>query len=169
MARKRTPITQARLKELLHYNPDTGEFTWRVKTNHGVNVGEVAGTVHTKGYRYIGLDGGHYVAHRLAFLYMEGRMPPGQVDHINRVRDDNRWSNLRAASGQENQWNTVAKCNSRLGMKGIYFNERLRKYTADIRVNGRTKHLGCFETVAEAKAARNTAAMLIHGKFFVKT
>ena len=102
-------ITQERLQELLHYNPGSGEFTRRVSRGNS-KVGSVAGYI-GEGYIVIGVDDEYYSAHRLAFLYMEGEFPPDQVDHINTVRSDNRWCNIRRCTAKENNNNplTAAK------------------------------------------------------------
>lgn len=87
-------LTQKRLKKLLYYNPDTGIFTWKINSRRSLKDAP-AGNLHPSGYIRIGIDSKEYRAHRLAFLYMEGYIPENDVDHINRVRDDNRWKNLR--------------------------------------------------------------------------
>lgn len=78
-------LTQSRLKELLHYDPETGVFTRRT-TRGGCASGTIAGTPHVAGYRSLYVDRAHYLAHRLSFLYMTGAFPKGDVDHINGVR-----------------------------------------------------------------------------------
>ena len=82
-------LTQERLKELLHYCPDTGIFTW-IKPKQTTRVGDECGFINDPGYRGIGIDSRPYKSHRLAFLYMLGRLPNKQVDHINQVKSDNR-------------------------------------------------------------------------------
>ncbi len=91
-------LTQDRLKELLHYCPETGVFTW-IKTNGSRGKkGNIAGSINPIGYLDIGVDSKVYKAHRLAFLYVEGYFPEYGLDHINRNKSDNRWSNLRQVS-----------------------------------------------------------------------
>ena len=97
-------VTQERLKELLHYCPDTGAFTW-IKARRGVSLWRDAGCTMTEGYRSISVDSKPYGSHRLAFLYMTGKFPEDQIDHVNQVRDDNRWKNLRPVTHQENHRN----------------------------------------------------------------
>ena len=94
-----TELTAARLRKMLHYDPETGVFT-RLWT------GNVTGCPDAKGYLRIAADGRSYRAHRLAVLYMTGAWPSEQIDHINQVRTDNRWSNLRPATNGENGANT---------------------------------------------------------------
>jgi len=100
-------ITVERLKELLNYNETTGAFTWKVTPkSYRVAVGDVAGGVHSKGYIHIKIDGVTRFAHRLAWLYVFGSLPKQQIDHINRIKTDNRISNLRDVSATENNRNT---------------------------------------------------------------
>lgn len=86
-------INQSQLKEMLHYNPETGLFVWIV-SNKRNGIGDIAGCSDANGYITIGVEGKKYSAHRLAYLYMEGVLPDNYVRHINRFRDDNRWCNL---------------------------------------------------------------------------
>jgi hypothetical protein len=97
-------LTQARLKELLHYNPDTGIFTWASAPNLSIVIGTEAGTGH-EGYIRIKLDGKSYLAHRLAFLYVDGYMPERQVDHKFGNTEDNRYRELRPVTQMCNSQN----------------------------------------------------------------
>lgn len=90
-----TQLTQTRLKELLFYNPETGNFTWLVRSADRIKIGQTAGCLDkTNGYISIKVDKRRYTGHRLAYLYMTGEFPT-EIDHINRNRADNRWENLR--------------------------------------------------------------------------
>jgi hypothetical protein len=101
-----TKLTAQRLRELFHYDPDTGIFTWRVKPRKGcVQIADIAGHVNHTGYRSIKIDQRAYRAHRLAWLYMYGVWPPGDLDHDNTIKDDNRLVNLREATDPQNQAN----------------------------------------------------------------
>src|SRR5690606_33911522 len=108
-------LTQARLKQLLDYDPTTGIFTRRVSRG-GMKKGSVAGFTSVKGYTVIGVDGKLYSAHRLAWLYVYGVMPR-EIDHRNRVKTDNSILNLREASrAMNNQNKVVGQKNSRSGL-----------------------------------------------------
>ena len=98
-------ISVARLKEVLGYDAKTGVFVWRyVRKGMSSNRSLVAGMPRkVRGYRYIRIDGQLYAAHRLAWLYIHGRWPVDQIDHINGIRDDNRLVNLREATNGQNQ------------------------------------------------------------------
>jgi hypothetical protein len=89
-------LTQEILKQYVVYHPDTGWFTSTGVRYSNKQVGERVGTLHkTKGYRYLAIQGKTYREQRVVFLYMTGKWPEHQVDHINRIKDDNRWANLR--------------------------------------------------------------------------
>jgi len=112
-------LTQSELKELLHYDPETGVFTWLVRNGSGVEAGDVAGTLTLRGYWSIRYRRRSYRAHRLAFLYMTGSFPTLDVDHINGARGDNRWCNLREVTSRQNARNRVNSC-AKSGHLGIY-------------------------------------------------
>jgi hypothetical protein len=153
-------ITQARLKELLHYDPDTGVFTYRV-TSRWYTAGGVAGGLTPVGYRTIGIDRKGHLAHRLAVLYMTGAMPPSDVDHVNGVKSDNRWRNLRVATRGENQQNIRGpRGHNKTGLLGV----RLwrGKFRAQIVHAGKQFYLGCFSTPEEAHAAYLKAKAELH-------
>lgn len=100
-------LTQAKLKEILEYCPETGLFTWLIKISKKNNVGGIAGSKTTKGYTQIIIFGKNYKASRLAFFYMTGKWPMDEMDHINRIRNDDRWINLRDVTAKENVANST--------------------------------------------------------------
>lgn len=154
-------LTQARLQELLQYDPDTGEFTRRRRPSNHIEPGQRAGWDHKDGYRCIKVDGSCYLAHRLVWLYVHGHWPADQLDHINGRRSDNRISNLRECTNAENQQNRKRGANNSSGYVGV----RLSVYgtwLAFIRKDGKQRHLGTFSTKAEAIAARREAKAQLH-------
>ena len=157
-------LTQDRLKELLHYDPDTGHFTRRVKRGHAI-VGSRAGTTDRRGYRQIMVDWCRHSEHRLAFLYMTGEFPADEVDHKNRVRVDNRWSNLRPASRRDNAGNKKLQSNSTSGHRGVTWDRSREKWKAQGRNGGRRTHLGYFDSLGEAAAAAQAGREVTYGKF----
>lgn len=153
-------LTQARLRELLHYDADTGLFTWRVRTAHRVQVGNVAGSPHGKHWG-IRVGGRMYLAHRLAWLYVTGAFPAEFIDHINTVGTDNRFVNLREATRKLNAENIRrANSNCKLGLLGVSKNGR--RFAARITVGGRQHHLGQFDTPEEAHTAYVKAKRGLH-------
>jgi hypothetical protein len=104
MAKKN--LTADRLRELVHYDPTTGLFTWTKNRAYKALGGTPAGYLNTNGYARITIDGISHAAHRLAWLYVHGRWPEATIDHINRIPHDNRLANLREASQSENNANS---------------------------------------------------------------
>lgn len=150
-------LKQERLKEILHYNPEAGEFTRKVSNNSRIKVGDIVGTVRKDGYLRIMIDGKDYLAHRLAYLYITGSFPTNQVDHINHSKDDNRWINLRLVSNQENHRNQSMRVDNKSGFNGVYWSKHANKWHSQIRSNGKKKHLGYFKDLDEAITARKKA------------
>lgn len=155
-------ISQARLKALLNYDPDTGVFTYAMPRPK-VRVGNVAGHVHKgHGYRQIKLDGVMYLAHRLAWLYVHGEWPTDLLDHINRNRLDNRIVNLRQSDKFLNRQNVAVPCNSTSGVTGVTWNKVLQKWHARISLRGRRHHVGWYYSKEEAVDARKRAQAAMH-------
>lgn len=159
-------ITAERLREVLKYDTETGEFTWIKNTGFQRKIGKKAGHIQTtRGLRrlLVGIDGKHYKAHRLAWLYMTGEWPPADIDHINGDPCDNRWGNLRSATRSQNLCNMAAR-GSKSGMKGVFPNNG-GTWFARIRKEGKIKYLGNFPTKEEAHMAYVRAAEIMHGEF----
>jgi hypothetical protein len=157
-------LTQAQLREVLDYDPETGVFTRLVRGGRCL-VGEVAGYARPDGYRIIQVKGRNYRASRLAWLWMTGEWPAVYVDHINCVRDDNRWSNLRPASETQNMGNARKRADNTSGLKGVCWDAERGKWKAQIGVGGRSKGIGRFDTLEEAHAAYIAAAEKRFGEF----
>lgn len=143
-------ITQKELEELLHYDPETGAFTWIVKRS-GAGLGNVAGHKEKRdGYIRIKVKDKKYPAHRLAWLYMTGEWPENYIDHINGIRDDNRWGNLRDVTHRTNCENQRV-ATGETGYLGVY--KSINNYRARIKTNGRNIDLGSYKTPEEAHQA----------------
>ena len=135
------------IKEFLHYNPDTGVFTWLKSNSNNTKVGQVTG-YNEAGYLRIGVNKKLYRAHRLAWLYYYGEMPKDCIDHINGITTDNRICNLRACTHAENMQNKKsAKKDSTHGFLGV--RKDRGKYVAIINVNKKRVYLGQFSTPQE--------------------
>lgn len=162
MTKLKEKLTQARLKELLNYDPLTGVFSWLVP-KHKCVVGEPCGSPHCKGYVQLRVEGYNYLAHRLAFLYMLGVFPKNGVDHIDGVRNNNAWANLRACNSSENQQNLGGPMSQNLtGFLGVDFIKKRGVYRARIKLNYRQYHIGYFPTAELAHAAYLKAKAKLH-------
>ena len=157
-------LTRGRLKEVLDCDPEIGEFYWKEQPGSRSDlVGKRAGYNGPPGYRSIWIDGEGYLVHRLVWLYVHGKFPVDQIDHINMKRADNRIENLREATPSQNMQNKKA----RVGLKGAQWNKRDRKWVAQAALDNRkTTYLGSFDTEEEAHAAYCEAAKKCYGEFF---
>ena len=150
-------LTASRLRELLHYFPETGQFVRIARRNGKACWSPRAPLKNAKSYYLsITVDRYSYPEHRLVWLYMTGEWPTNQIDHINGNGRDNRFANLRDVSGAINSQNVKRprKHNSLgvLGVRQIYGGW----FEASIRVNGKTKKLGNFLTApSDNKPWRN--------------
>ncbi len=155
------------LRARFAYDPATGLLTHR-RSSARKAVGTNAGHADTHGYLQTRVQRRALQVHRVIWKMMTGEEPLGQIDHINRNRADNRWNNLRIASGSENQRNTVARRTNRLGLKGVFLSSPGR-YGARIKVgprgSARDYYLGCFDTPEEASAAYLSACQKLVGDF----
>lgn len=142
------------IRSIIDYQPDTGHFLWKI-ARRGVKAGARAGSIDKQaGYEQIGIDGKLYRSHRLAWLYLYGSWPEGQIDHINGDRADNRAYNLREVSNDVNNQNRKGpNKNNIAGVLGVHFVKRCGKYSSAIMKDRKRIHLGYFETVEGAYAA----------------
>lgn len=152
-------LTVESLKENLAYDPLTGLFT-RVKDKGPWKAGSVAGSRHHSGYITVFVCGKYYTAHRLAWFYTHGYFPDLEIDHINRVRSDNRLSNLRLVTRTQNMHNYSGHSLNSSGFTGVSLNKR-KKWRATVNVNKTWVELGTFETPKEAAAAYKGAKRVI--------
>jgi hypothetical protein len=146
-------LTAERLRELLAYDPETGVFSWRVNRPRAAQ-GAPAGTADGRGYIRIGVDGGIYRAHRLAWLYMTGQWPEEEVDHKDGDKANNRWANLRDVPRAANQQN-LRRPHKRgtSGALGVSAHKATGKWRARLWKDGKCKSLGLYDTQEAAHAA----------------
>lgn len=161
----RNSITVERLREVLDYDPATGIFRNRVKRSSNARIGDIAGTLHSKGYWQINVDGKLYLAHRLAWFYMTGKWPTIETDHDDLNKLNNKFENLRDATMSQNRANKAAQKNNTSGIKGVSWYKKNKKWIASIRLNRRQIYIGLFQTIDEAAAAYAKAASELFGEF----
>ncbi|MDH0157327.1 HNH endonuclease [Stutzerimonas stutzeri] len=155
-------ISHEKLVEIMHYSPETGVFTRRKKVNQ---MPTEAGSTDKQGYRRIHLLGKVYRAHRLAWFYLTGEWPSAEIDHINGDRSDNRISNLRQCTHQQNNHNQPIRRNNRSGVKGVHWDRRLQKWHAQVCLNFKVHHVGHFDDLSEAALAVMDQRKKLHGEF----
>ncbi|MFA7308423.1 MAG: HNH endonuclease signature motif containing protein [Hyphomicrobium sp.] len=161
------------IRSILHYDPETGEFRWKYRDdrNRVWNIrfaGKLAGADSGHGYLRIGIFGNDYYSHRLAWLWMTGNWPFGEIDHRDANKSNNRWNNLRDVSSLQNKANVRRRSTNTSGVKGVHWEISRGKWRARIRNNGKNIHLGYFDADKkhEAAAEYERAAIELHGEFF---
>jgi hypothetical protein len=156
-------LTPERLRQVMDYDPSIGVFRWRVKPSKRIPAGAEAGSI-SGIYRLVKIDGRPFLAHRLAFLWMTGEWPLDEVDHRDTDPLNNRWSNLRAATGAQNRQNMrqAPRSNRSTGLLGASFDRRTGLYKSQIMVGGRWYWLGRFPTAEAAHEAYLTAKRRLH-------
>lgn len=158
-------ITPDVVREFLDYDPCSGKFKWRRKSNGWSSVGRAAGSINQRGYVVIGLKGVDRLAHRLAWAHFYGEFPSSEIDHINGDSIDNRIANLRLGNRRAQALNRRVRQTSKSGVKGVSFDPKQGKWMARIGFNGKRATLGRYDTASEAGAAYDAAAKFMFGGF----
>lgn len=159
----RNGVSADDVRRVLRYDPQTGDFFWRVNRTNGVKAGDRAGCRRGE-YWVISIFNVSYRAQRLAFLYMTGEFPSDYVDHINGKKLDNRWDNLRPATNAQNQHNR-AGTGGACGIKNVTYVARRRKYQVSLKVFGREKFIGYYQDCELAELVATEARNKYHGPY----
>ena len=160
---RRDALSAADVRRFLRYEPETGDFFWLVNRTNGIKAGDLAGC--QRGFYWvISVWGVSYSAQRLAFLYQEGRFPSEYVDHINGIKLDNRWANLREATNAQNQHNRSGT-GSNCRVKNVTYVAKRCKFQVSLKVRGREKFIGYFEDVELAELVAIEAREKYHGSY----
>ena len=159
-------ISAAELREHLDYDSVTGIFRWKKKpAKPGIEVGDIAGGLNNRGYWVIRALGRTRTAHRLAWLWITGEWPADQIDHVNMIRHDNRFANLRECNRSANMANAKAHANNMSGIKGVSFYKPSGRWLAQIKKDGLKQHIGLFDSKEEAAFAYSAKALELFGNF----
>lgn len=158
-------LTRDILSAFVSYDPESGEFARKKKVKGSTKkVGDLLGSDDGAGYVQISVCGKVYRAHRLAFLYMTGRIPK-YIDHINHDKSDNSWANLRECSKAENSFNRTAPANNTSGYRGVSLT-RNKKWKAESWISGKKINLGVHDTPERADIACRIFRYFHHGEFY---
>jgi hypothetical protein len=170
-------FTPSDVQKLLAYDAETGTLTWKPRavrpgrlgahdrawnTSHS---GKVTGGANQFGYPVVQVGGRPRASHRLIWAIVHGRWPTPCIDHINGDRADNRLVNLREATNLQNRANATVRSDSKVGVKGVQFHPQTGKWRARIRVDGKQKSLGLYESVEAAAKAYAAESVKQHGEF----
>jgi hypothetical protein len=156
-------ISAELVRSLFLYDPESGIFTRRTPAGNGLLPGSPAGSIDPRGYVNIMISQRRYMAHRLAWLYVHGRFPVQDIDHVNMIRSDNRLSNIRECTRSQNRANTRATRSNTSGYKGVTQNGS--RWQAQIEVDGKSIYLGLFQTPKQASVAYAAEAVRQFGEF----
>jgi len=155
-------ISQNELKEIIHYDPETGIFSYAKdyisENGYKRNKGDVIKSKVGEGYLGVSIFGKQYRLHHLAFLYMLGYMPK-EVDHDDGVRFNNKWENLKDCTRSENMKNRKISSYNSTGIIGVHLRKDTLQYSSTITVNGKIIRLGCYPTKNEAAKVRKEAEL----------
>lgn len=164
-------LTQEIVREFLDYDSETGKLTWRERDRRWFKSARdckiwnsrLAGkqaftTLSRDGYFQGKIFDKSYQAHRIIFLYMTGNFP-NEIDHINHIRSDNIWMNLRETTSQGNKKNTSQRKDNTTGQTGVYWSNYHQKWRAEIKINKKSIHLGYFDTFESAVTDRKVAEL----------
>lgn len=158
--------TEDAIIKSLIYDAETGNITWLTYRNSNARPGTIAGSrSKSTGYRDIDFLGRAYKAHRIAWLLQTGAWPSAFVDHINGDRDDNRWSNLRASTVEQNNHNVDDRVDNTSGIKGVHWHAHSKKWRAEIQCHRKKRYLGCYQNISEAAEVVQLAREMLHGEF----
>lgn len=160
----RNDLTADFVQSILSYDPETGVLAWKISSGRA-SIGARAGYVGDYGYRIVRIKGVAYRAARIAWLLMTGEWPPCLVDHEDNDRLSDKWRNLRLASHGQNRSNCVVYSNNKSGLKGAYPDGSHGRWRSSITYDGRSHHLGCFDTAEEAHARYVDEAKKVFGQF----
>lgn len=158
-------ISLNELKEVLHYEPKTGIWTWLKRISIRITVGKSAGSGKKDDYVRIRIYNQNYQAHVLAWFYMTGEWPKKLIDHKDKKKDNNIWDNLRAASKKENAGNTKMFKTNTSGYRGVYFNKINKNWNVSITIARIKVNQGTYDCKHKAAHAYNVAALNHFGEF----
>lgn len=159
--KKRNELTQERVRELFDYDELTGDLIRIAKKKGSKGVGSIAGCLGKRGYCYVAIDGKSYRTHRIIWLWHYGYTPENNLDHINRVKTDNRIENLREVNQSENLRNTVIRSDNKTGVKGVRWDKRDKSWVSTIKYNKEHNHLYQGRDIVEAVAHRLAAEQIL--------
>jgi hypothetical protein len=151
-------------KKLFDYDSKTGSLIWRVTKSATAVAGSIAGSVNARGHVNVSVNKKMYAAHQIVYAIHHGYIPK-EIDHINKVKTDNRIENLRECTSSQNKGNIGLLSSNRTGYRGVSLNKKTGFYHAQIKLNGRQTYLGRFKDPEDAAKVYNSAARDHFGDF----
>jgi hypothetical protein len=156
--------SKAELTRLFSYSFVEGALFWKERTSPKAKLSMPAGYTDPEGYKVITIAGISYRRHRLVWAYFHNDPGDLEIDHVNRIKGDDRIENLRQASRRQNSYNTIYSTN-KSGCPGVCWHKRDKRWRVSIRKNGVNFHLGYFSDIEKAKQAYRKASLKLHQEF----
>lgn len=163
-------LTAKYVRSILDYNPETGDFFWKFRTDVGkrwnsLYAGKKAGCLDHFSHEQISINSKKYLSHRLAYLLMMGEWPDQEMDHINGIPNDNRWENLRNITHSQNMMNSKITSRNTSGYRGVSWHKGTQRWCANIKIDGKQICLGYFKEKKEAAQKYEAASSFYYGEF----
>lgn len=159
-----TEITAQKVREMLHYDPNDGLFWWK-QPRHGRQISKPVGVMDDLGYKRIMIDGKQYLAHRLAWLHVNGYWPENIIDHIDGNPRNNSIGNLRQCNYSQSNCNTKTRRDNLSGVKGVRWHKKAKKYNVRVCINGVRRSMGLFSDLEFAELVSSEARDKYHKEF----
>jgi len=153
-------LSYSYVKDIFDYRPD-GNLIWK-KRRKGVTIGNVAGSTPSGWYTEVHIDQKSYLAHRVIWLWHHGYMPENDLDHINKIKHDNRIENLREASRQCNARNTGNHISNSSGVKGVHWGRSIERWCSSVTVDNSIYYIGSYLNLDNAVLARLAAEQCLN-------
>ena len=150
MAKIKYILSQDEVRQAFDYDPDSGLLKWKISPGTGVKAGQIAGSVHYRGYIQINYKRMNLLAHRVIWVYMTGKNPTEFIDHIDGNASNNKWINLREATNKQNQENRAQQANNSSGYRGVTYRKKEKRWQAQVQHNKKYVYLGCYATKEQA-------------------
>jgi len=168
--RYRNDITAEYVRSILDYDPETGVFRWKHRTDatpqwNSHYAGTIAGTNHWSGYTDIKIQKTSYRAHRIAWLWMTGEWPSEQIDHADLNKGNNKWCNLREATHSNNSMNSPIRKDNSSGYKNVEWHNKYKKWCVKIGIENKQVELFATHDLDVAAFIASEWRDKLHGKF----
>ena len=147
-------IDQETVRKLFHYDAESGMLLWRNGNGRNVKPWQEAKAPNGNGYFSVKIENKNYPVHRIIWLYVYGSFPKQDIDHKNRIRNDNRLCNLRSVSRTDNCQNISLPSHNKSGHIGVSWFKKHNCWTVYVKVNKKNKWLGYFKNLDDAVVAR---------------
>lgn len=162
------PLSGETVRSLFFYDFSTGALHWidRPHARSAKRAGDIAGGKKPNGRWCITIEGVSYQRSNLVWIFHHDFLPDAEIDHENRVADDDRIENLREATRSQQLVNRGVMGHNTSGFRSVYFDPRKKRWAARVSIFGKRKRLGSYDTAEEAAAVADRAGREAYGEFW---